>query len=213
MKVIVIGDGRSADQMNSRMGGSKLDWIWLNQVSDLSRQHAADIYIDLGFVMDPGRIDHLSQFLPRPVLVNSVIHTLSEIERPFIRINAWPGFLKRNVAEISLTGTEQEKQIQPFFDLLDWPYLVAPDIPGMISARVVSMIVNEAYFTFQDKTSSKAEIDIAMKLGTNYPQGPFEWSREIGLKNIYELLLLLNRHNPRYELSKSLQLEVLENKN
>jgi 3-hydroxyacyl-CoA dehydrogenase len=44
------------------------------------------------------------------------------------------------------------------------------------------MIINEAYFALEDNVSTKAETDIAMKLGTNYPYGPFEWGQLIGLK-------------------------------
>ena len=62
------------------------------------------------------------------------------------------------------------------------------DEPGFIAARIISMIINEAYFAKAENVSSEKEIDVAMKLGTNYPFGPFEWARLIGIKNIYELL-------------------------
>ncbi len=58
------------------------------------------------------------------------------------------------------------------------------DEPGFVSARIVSMIINEAYFTLEAGTSTKEEIDIAMKLGTGYPFGPFEWGEMIGLSRI-----------------------------
>ena len=35
-----------------------------------------------------------------------------------------------------------------------------------------------------ENVSTRDEIDTAMKLGTNYPFGPFEWAEKIGLKNI-----------------------------
>ena len=70
------------------------------------------------------------------------------------------------------------------------------------------MIVNEAYFTFEAQTSTKDEIDIAMRLGTNYPKGPFEWSREIGLKNIFDLLMHLSRSDKRYRPSGAIELEL-----
>ena len=53
-------------------------------------------------------------------------------------------------------------------------------------------------------TSTKEEIDIAMKLGTGYPFGPFEWGEMIGLSRIAELLKKLSYDNPVYELAKSL---------
>ena len=73
------------------------------------------------------------------------------------------------------------------------------DITGFISLRVVASIINEAYFALEQQVSSKEEIDTAMKLGTNYPYGPFEWSEKIGLKNIYSLLRHLTVEQKRYE--------------
>jgi 3-hydroxybutyryl-CoA dehydrogenase len=48
-----------------------------------------------------------------------------------------------------------------------------------------------------------------MKRGTNYPYGPFEWSRLIGLKNIYELLVTLSGENKRYTPAPLLEKEAL----
>jgi 3-hydroxybutyryl-CoA dehydrogenase len=71
-------------------------------------------------------------------------------------------------------------------------------VPGFITARVIAMIINEAWFALEEGVSTKEEIDTAMKLGTNYPYGPFEWGKEIGLKNIHALLDKLSKLNPRY---------------
>jgi 3-hydroxybutyryl-CoA dehydrogenase len=38
-----------------------------------------------------------------------------------------------------------------------------------------------------------------MKLGTNYPFGPFEWAKEIGLNNIYFLLQKLSLTDKCYQ--------------
>ena len=56
--------------------------------------------------------------------------------------------------------------------------------PGFITARVIAMIINEAFFALQENVSSKEEIDTAMRLGTNYPYGPFEWTKLIGIDKI-----------------------------
>ncbi|MBV6480116.1 MAG: 3-hydroxyadipyl-CoA dehydrogenase [Ignavibacteria bacterium] len=63
-----------------------------------------------------------------------------------------------------------------------------PDKPGMISLRIISLIINEAYLVMQEGTSSREDIDTAMKLGTNYPYGPIEWSEKIGIDLIYGIL-------------------------
>ena len=67
------------------------------------------------------------------------------------------------------------------------------------------MIVNEAYYTLGADVSSRDEIDIAMKLGTSYPYGPFEWSEKIGLKRINELLKELSRTDKRYAVAPALE--------
>lgn len=61
------------------------------------------------------------------------------------------------------------------------------------------MIINEAYFTLGENVSGKTEIDTAMKLGTNYPFGPFEWSEIIGKEKIYNLLTKLVTEDRRYD--------------
>jgi 3-hydroxybutyryl-CoA dehydrogenase len=73
-----------------------------------------------------------------------------------------------------------------------------PDQAGFITPRVVASIINEAFFALSEAVSTKAEIDTAMKLGTNYPYGPFEWAAKIGLSNVATLLQKLEKEQPRY---------------
>jgi 3-hydroxybutyryl-CoA dehydrogenase len=72
------------------------------------------------------------------------------------------------------------------------------------------MIINEAYFALEENVSTKEEIDIAMKLGTNYPYGPFEWCKKIGLKNIAALLAELSQTEKRYQPARLLLKEAKE---
>ena len=77
-----------------------------------------------------------------------------------------------------------------------------------IALRIIAMIVNEAYFALGDGISTKEEIDTAMKLGTNYPYGPFEWSEKIGLKKIYALLQNLGNSGERYLVAPLLKYDI-----
>lgn len=145
-----------------------------------------------------------------PVFVNAVITTSAELPANHIRINAWNGFLERGLLELAV-GTDQQllvQQAEQVLQTLHWPYQWAPDVPGMIAARVIAMIINEAYFGLGDEISTKAEIDIAMKLGTNYPYGPFEWGEKIGLKKIHALLSKLAVTSNRYAIAPALQKEI-----
>jgi 3-hydroxybutyryl-CoA dehydrogenase len=42
-----------------------------------------------------------------------------------------------------------------------------------------------------------------MKLGTNYPYGPFEWAAKIGEDKIVQLLLKLAESDPCYKPAQS----------
>ena len=130
-------------------------------------------------------------------MVHSVVNTLQEIGQPFIRLNAWPGMLERSVHEVVMGGPSNAV-LEKFYAALQISYRIVPDVVGMISARILATIINEAYYTLQEDVSTRNEIDTAMKLGTNYPFGPFEWSERIGLENIYDLLNKLSKVDGRY---------------
>ena len=133
------------------------------------------------------RIEILSRLLPAPVFINSVIQPVSAIHPGFIRINGWPGFLEMPLLEATAAKNCEEKARRIFGDRI----LFVKDIPGLVNPRIISMIINEACFTLGAGTSSRAEIDTAMKLGTGYPLGPFEWGEKIGMDRVSALLKAL----------------------
>lgn len=169
----------------------------------------ADAVIDLDFSFSAERINALRSLLPRTILVNSVLHTLDEIKEPFIRFNGWPGFINTRAMEVAGNDTPQAKQL---FTELKWNIIVSPDTCGFTVPRVVCMIINEAYFAFGEGVSSKEEIDVAMKLGTNYPYGPFEWCSITGISRVYQLLQKLSVNDSRYTPAPALEKEAVNNK-
>jgi 3-hydroxybutyryl-CoA dehydrogenase len=152
-------------------------------------------------------------FGTKPVFINSVIEPLSKFNfsANVSRINGWPGFLKNELWEIVSNDLENVKNV---FKSLNRKITFVGDEPGFVSARVISMIINEAFFALDENISSIKEIDAAMKSGTNYPQGPFEWTEKIGVENIYGLLKKLSGKEERYDPSpafKKLYLKVSGN--
>jgi 3-hydroxybutyryl-CoA dehydrogenase len=206
MKLVVVANEQLKDEFLSKPIAGYANVCFVNGPGNIP----ADAYIvfDLLFENTSERISLLEKFLPRPVFVNAVNDTLADIDQPFIRINAWPGFLKRALTEVAVLPG-QEQIMHQVFEQLGWQYQVVPDCTGMVSARIISMIINEAYFTLEEKISTKDEIDTAMKSGTHYPYGPFEWSRRIGLKKIYELLTQLSKGNKSYEVSTLLTHDLI----
>jgi 3-hydroxybutyryl-CoA dehydrogenase len=162
-----------------------------------------DAIIDCLFQKDTERINALSQFADIPVFINCVPHTLFEINKYFIRFNGWDSFLQRSLFEVAITHDSNHKY-KSVLEYLGVAFTLTPDIEGFVTARVVSMIINEAYLTFDENISTKIEIDTAMKLGTNYPYGPFEWATIIGIHNVYELLEKLSVKDTRYKVAAGL---------
>jgi 3-hydroxybutyryl-CoA dehydrogenase len=192
------------------------DCITVPSLEELGAHGDADLFIDLDFerhdskAARDARIAALCELLPAPVIINAVIPTLAEIKRPFIRINGWPGFLDRELHELSAPDPATAQLIGKWYEKLGGSYRLAPDIPGMITARILATIINEAWYTWEAGVSTKEEIDTAMKLGTNYPYGPFEWSQQIGLARIVSLLNVLSVANARYMPANSLQQAAAE---
>ncbi|ABG04720.1 3-hydroxyacyl-CoA dehydrogenase [Rubrobacter xylanophilus DSM 9941] len=62
-----------------------------------------------------------------------------------------------------------------------------------IALRVISCVVNEAFFALEEGVASAGDIDRAMQLGANYPKGPFAWAEELGARQILDTLDSLHR--------------------
>ena len=172
-----------------------IEWLRLNSLNDITKD------VDAIFIIEEDAIADYN--LTNLYFINSVSRTLKELNAPenVLRINGWHGFLSRSNWEIA--GAVNEKVIG-IISALNKQFTQVPDEPGFIAARVLAMIINEAWFALEEKISTMAEIDTAMKLGTNYPYGPFEWSEKIGLKNILFLLQKLSETNKRYTISSLL---------
>lgn len=210
MKIIVLGTAEQHEEFRKKPSPEGTEVFFISDTDQLKTTPSAFVVFDLSFEPSAERIELLSS-VNKPILINSVINTLKALGLPdnFIRINGWPGFLKREITEIAVGYEAQSATVQTIFQLLNWDYQLTPDTSGMLSARVIAMIVNEAYFALGENVSTKKEIDTAMKLGTNYPHGPFEWSEIIGLKNIYKLLTKLNNTSERYIIAPLLEKEAL----
>jgi 3-hydroxybutyryl-CoA dehydrogenase len=133
---------------------------------------------------------------------NAVTDILTTDTKSICRFNGWNTFFERPLLEIC--DLSSDKKNEKMLTLLGIPFITAPNTQGLLSAKVVAMIINEAYFALEENVSTKNEIDIAMKLGTNYPYGPFEWSEKIGIHHILRLLQVLSLQNELYTPSKKL---------
>jgi 3-hydroxybutyryl-CoA dehydrogenase len=80
------------------------------------------------------------------------------------------------------------------------PVTVCRDSPGFIAQRIVAMIVNIGCSIAQSRTAQPADIDKAVTLGLNYPNGPFKFGDVLGPGRVYKVLTAMYRiyGDPRY---------------
>jgi 3-hydroxybutyryl-CoA dehydrogenase len=82
------------------------------------------------------------------------------------------------------------------------PQLIA-DVPGLVVARTIAMLINEASDAVLQGVCTPEAADSAMKLGLNYPAGPFEWLAGWSAGEVCALLDALDGHyrGERYRVS------------
>jgi 3-hydroxybutyryl-CoA dehydrogenase len=80
------------------------------------------------------------------------------------------------------------------------PVTVCRDSPGFIAQRIVAMIVNIGCSIAQSRTAQPSDIDKAVVLGLNYPNGPLKFGDVAGVERIYQVLATMNSiyADPRY---------------
>ncbi len=132
-----------------------------------------------------------------------------------IGISALPGLLSSPLIEIALPQQVKSTTVQKalsFLQSLGKEISVIQDRIGMVTPRVLCMLINEAYFTAMENVGSPKDIDLAMKLGTNYPLGPIEWASKITFKQVISVLdaLHANLGEERYRVSPLLRQMALK---
>jgi len=190
MTIVIVADN---EQWNA-LAINSTDILWADAAGEFS--FATYAHADAFIFLTAGSRNDLHE-TTKPVFINEVTGTLKELNAGanVLRINGWNSFLQRPLWEVA--GTIDDNCIA-VLEKLNKKIIPVKDEPGLVAATIIAMIINEAYFAWGDEISSKTDIDTAMKLGTNYPYGPFEWAEKIGIKNIFSLLQKLSVTNKRY---------------
>lgn len=200
-------------------GKQGISFTFLNNLSLQDEQlQPTDVVFDFLLHRQPQR---LAQYAPEQVVFcNAATVQLAalvkevELEKPctLIGFNGLPTLFNRPVLEASLLQPEHEAKLKEVCAALETKHLLVDDRIGMVTPRLICMIINEACYTLQEQTGSIADIDIGMKLGTNYPKGPFEWANEMGVEHVYEVLQALydDTKDERYKICSLLKTKYLK---
>lgn len=217
MNILVVGNPAQFEECRLKFAGNDLKHVESHAGAD---NLIGDCNVVFDFIIDrhPGRFQMYAS-KPVTVFLNTALITLGSIAHSFgqqlqctvFGFNGFPTLLNREFLELCVLRNDDVTELEKICKALKTEYFVVDDRVGLVTARVICMIINEAYYTVQEKTATREDIDLAMKLGTNYPYGPFEWCERIGVKHVYELLDALYRdtHDERYKISALMKKEYL----
>lgn len=79
------------------------------------------------------------------------------------------------------TSDETVEKVQQVGAQIGKEIVVVNEFPGFVTSRISALVGNEAFFMLQEGVGTPEEIDKAIKLGLNYPMGPFELADLVGL--------------------------------
>lgn len=105
---------------------------------------------------------------------------------------------------ISGRASEAWAQVAPvWLQVLGFAPQAIADAPGLVVARTIAMLINEAADAVQQGVCTEKAADDAMKMGVNYPAGPFEWLAGWSAGAVVEVLSNLDTYygGERYRVS------------
>ena len=219
MQILILGCPQIEGEFRQKFAGAH-DLVFLSEYGELEPYvETAQVVFDFLLASQPDRLRVYQGQRTLVVFCHTVLTTLATLlhqtrqvpDFTLLGFNGWPGMVNRQYLEVSVwTGQDQDRLAQACQDL-GTEYLRVDDRVGLVTPRVLGMIINEAFYTCQEGTATKADIDLAMKLGTNYPFGPFEWSGKIGLGQVYHLLeaVYADTRDERYKICPMLKKEYL----
>lgn len=219
MKILVIGTEGDFTEFENKFGLT-------NELTFDSRYQFHSTFVDFDLIFDffvgdePELFSNYQGHEGLTIFVNAPKISLAELtffqegelNNDLFGFNGLPTFINREILEISAVSTEQHEKLKSICESIGTDFEIVQDRVGMVTPRIVTMIINEAFYTVQEGTANMVDIDQGMKLGTNYPFGPFEWCDKIGIRNIYELLesLYEDTKEERYKICPALKKAYLK---
>ncbi|MCI4669143.1 MAG: 3-hydroxyacyl-CoA dehydrogenase family protein [Bacteroidia bacterium] len=199
VKVALSGDEERRKEFKSRL--PELDFIFEGEGTP-PYEIADDCHVFIDLNLDDN-LQRLPYYLKQDavLIACSVKKSLRQlldsyvgpVEAKVLGLNALPTFLSRPVWEVAIVENESVELWEGIAQKWGLDIELVADRVGMVTPRVILPIINEAFVMWQEGTAEPTDIDVAMKLGTNYPKGPVSWANEIGLRNVVDVLDALDK--------------------
>lgn len=219
MNILVVGDPKNQEEITAKFG-EKHQIISFDDLTEITKEafFEADVVFDFFIAEEPEALEFYKQRPDLTIFTNMAKSCFGNIEiyqeqtqNTVFGFNGLPTFINRNILECTLQDEIEKEKLNLICGKLETEYEIVEDRVGMVTPRIICMIINEAYYTVQEGTAEREDIDLGMKLGTNYPHGPFEWCAKIGIENVYELLEAVydDTKEERYKICPRLKKDYL----
>ena len=203
--VAIIGKNRLAEELLGLAQTQDLETAQLNDATAVASTTQVVIDTEVG-ADDKKRalLQRLDASLPASsVIVTSCLRCsatqmASWIKKPERLVGFATFYPLKDRKLVELTGGLRTNetalaQAEQLFKSLGKDTVRVKDTPGLTFPRILSLIINEAARSLEEGVASAEEIDVAMRLGVNYPQGPLRWADQIGLDEVVAVLEGLQR--------------------
>lgn len=188
MRTLVIG---SEERIAALMRGVGQRWqpdIWVYPALTMPGWGYYDVIVDLEADERPS---------PAFSVASRALWILSSVKKPLrhqlptaawyercVGVNLLPLFCERPLVEVAALSETAWLR----FHAWEPQSVRVPDEPGMVSARILALILNEALLLQSEAVLPLETIDTAVKLGLNYPRTVSEWGRAVGWRHILDIV-------------------------
>jgi 3-hydroxybutyryl-CoA dehydrogenase len=207
-----------ADSAYTNVFSAYLDKFEGIELVSNDRFGTTDLILDTMFLDPESKLIELSKLTTNASIVisNTLTASATSIQHSVgpkhnvIGMPIFPHYFERQKTveyALPLGADHADNKVVDFLTLLGKTGERINDAIAGIFPRTLAMIVNEAAFAVQESVALPEDIDVAMKLGTNYPMGPLAWCDEIGAPAIIAVLdALAKEYGPeRYRAASILR--------
>jgi 3-hydroxybutyryl-CoA dehydrogenase len=178
--------------------------VWISRANEHGYHALNTLLQGMGVTLEPGGIPTpKALILVTPVGEDATTCATEQnldAKRTVAVDTLFPMVKRRTIMATPITDPEYRSMAHGILASDGVPVTVCRDSPGFIAQRIVAMIVNIGCSIAQSRTAAPPDIDKAVTLGLNYPNGPFKFGDVLGARQIHNVLAAMSRiyGDPRY---------------
>jgi 3-hydroxybutyryl-CoA dehydrogenase len=201
----ITGEGRLSQELLELSRGAGLDAVLISNLAELTPTTPLVIETSASYIeKKKSLLQKLDLALPAPAVIitsclgfaTTLMASWTAKPERIVGFATFYPFKDRKVIELAAGIRTEESAIQSaeqLFKSIGKETVRVKDAPGLTFPRILSLIINEAARSLEEGVATAEEIDVAMRLGVNYPHGPLRWADQIGLDEVLAVLEGLQR--------------------